>query len=71
MKDLTENSFDPMYDDWAEVGETVLYSRYAGRELYDPLTGQEFYVINDEDIICGLPAQEEWKYNPTEKGVKA
>lgn len=56
--------------DWAEEGDTVMYSRFSGKEIYDPDTGQEFYLINDEDVLAVLPPQDEWKYKPTEKGEK-
>jgi len=57
--------------DWAEVGETIMYSRYAGKEIYDPDTGKELYLINDEDVLAILPAKEDWAFKPTEKGETA
>ena len=61
---------DEVLDDWAVVGDTVMYSRYAGKEIYDPLTGDEYYLINDEDVLSRLPAQSDWKFKPTAKGEK-
>lgn len=39
---------------WAEVGDWVLYARYAGMTLDDPITGEQYHVMNDEDIIAVL-----------------
>lgn len=56
---------------WAIVGDTVMYSRYAGKGVFDPNTGEEYYLIHDEDILAVLPPKDEWKYLPTEKGKQA
>ena len=53
--------------DWAVIGDTVMYSRYAGKGVYDPLTGEEYYLIHDEDVLAVLPPHTEWKWNPAEK----
>lgn len=58
-------------DDWAQIGDTVMYSRYAGKSVFDPKTGAEYYLIHDEDILAVLPAKEEWEYLPTEKDKRA
>jgi co-chaperonin GroES (HSP10) len=58
------------YDDWAKIGDTVMYSRYAGKGVYDPIDGKELYLIHDEDILAILPPREEWVWNTTEKGKK-
>lgn len=46
---------------WANVGDWVLYSRYAGQTVQDPVTKNVYTVINDEDIIAVLdrPEKEE------------
>ena len=49
--------------DWAVVGETVLYSRHAGKFMFDPISGAEMYLIHDEDVLAILPPQEEWAEN--------
>jgi co-chaperonin GroES (HSP10) len=61
---------DPILSDWAQIGDTVMYSRYAGKNVYDPNDGTEFYLINDEDVLAVLPPKEEWVWNPAEKGEK-
>lgn len=60
----------PALEPWAVVGDTVMYSRYAGKEIYDPEDGAEYYLLNDEDILAVLPPKEGWIYKPTEKGIK-
>ena len=64
---LFENS---IYADWAAVGDTIMYSRYAGKNIYDPESGQELYLIHDEDILAVLPPKEKWVYDPAEKDKK-
>lgn len=35
---------------WVEVGDKVIFAQYAGKVVKDPETGEEFFVINDEDV---------------------
>ncbi len=37
---------------WCAVGDRILFSKYAGRLIDDPITGEQFMTINDEDVIC-------------------
>ena len=37
---------------WCEAGDYVAYSKYAGKAMDDPETGESFLIINDEDIVC-------------------
>ena len=39
-------------DPWCAVGDNVYFARHAGRFLKDPNTGEEFTILNDEDIIA-------------------
>ncbi len=39
---------------WAVVGDRVTYSKYGGTFVSDPDTGEEFILLNDEDITCIL-----------------
>lgn len=59
-----------VFADWAVVGDTIMYSRYAGKNIFDPKSGQELYLIHDEDILAVLPPKEEWVYDPAEKDKK-
>lgn len=43
---------------WAEVGDAVLYSRYAGKFVEDPLSGENYVILNDEDIIAKITRKE-------------
>ena len=63
-------AFTDAIGDWAKVDDTVMYARYAGKAIYDPITGDEYYLINDEDVLAVMPPQDDWKFKPTEKGVK-
>lgn len=39
---------------WAEVGDYVLWSRFAGKIIIDPVDGEEYMILNDEDIIARI-----------------
>ena len=41
-----------MGDPWAEIGDRILYSKHAGRLIYDKDTEEEFYIMNDTDILA-------------------
>jgi co-chaperonin GroES (HSP10) len=46
---------------WAKVGEMVIYSKHAGKFIFDPISGDEVYLIHDEDVLATLPPQADWK----------
>lgn len=35
---------------WAKVGDRVSYSKHGGKFIKDPETGEEFVILNDDDI---------------------
>lgn len=37
-------------DPWVDVGDEVLWPKYAGKIFNDPDTGEEVYILNDEDV---------------------
>lgn len=37
---------------WAEIGDEVFFSKYAGKTLTDPYTQESFVALNDEDIVA-------------------
>lgn len=39
-------------DPWCDLGDKVLFSKYAVRLVEDPSTKEEYGVINDDDVIC-------------------
>lgn len=41
-------------DPWAQVGDTVLYAKFAGKAYEHPDTKEEFLFLNDEDIVAVL-----------------
>jgi co-chaperonin GroES (HSP10) len=45
-------------DRWCNVGDHVAYAKYSGKWIADPVTEEQFLVINDEDIICLLTKDE-------------
>lgn len=41
---------DPNWEPWCKVGDRVLFTRYSGKMITDPVTKEKFFVINDEDV---------------------
>lgn len=37
---------------WCQVGDVVAYTRYGGKLLKDPADGEDYLILNDEDVIC-------------------
>jgi co-chaperonin GroES (HSP10) len=37
---------------WCKVGDTIHWARWAGKKVIDPVSGESFLVLNDEDVIC-------------------
>ena len=43
---------DPNWTPWCNVGDRVIFARYAGKIIEDPVTLEKFMILNDEDIQC-------------------
>ena len=39
---------------WCKEGDRILYSKHAGRFVYDPNTDEPYLVINDDDVLLVL-----------------
>ena len=37
---------------WAEVNDRVAFAKYGGFIIKDPISGEEFRLLNDEDICA-------------------
>jgi co-chaperonin GroES (HSP10) len=37
---------------WAKIGDRIHFSRYAGRYIEDPSTGENNMIMNDEDVLA-------------------
>lgn len=44
---------------WCKIGDMVLYARYAGKFVKDPVTQEEYVALNDEDVICIVEGYED------------
>jgi co-chaperonin GroES (HSP10) len=40
----------PGWKPWAKAGDKVMFSKYGGRIIKSPDTGEEYYLCNDDDI---------------------
>lgn len=38
---------------WCKVGDRIFWAKYAGKNVVDPFTNEEFLILNDEDV-CGV-----------------
>jgi co-chaperonin GroES (HSP10) len=41
---------DPNWRPWCKPGDRVIFTRYSGKRVEDPVTKEKFFVVNDEDI---------------------
>jgi co-chaperonin GroES (HSP10) len=48
---------DPYWEPWCKVGDRVLFTRYSGKIIEDPVTKEKFMVVNDEDIQAILTGE--------------
>jgi len=57
--DQAWKAFSPDYtgEPWAKVGDRISYSRFAGKNLKDPETKEEFIVMNDEDVVAVITGE--------------
>lgn len=54
---IDENGKEVNGEQWANVGDYVLFSRHAGRFVYDPFEDDErneYMIMNDDDILAVL-----------------
>lgn len=42
-----------------KVGDVVYYAKYAGKTIKETDDGEEFLVLNDEDIVCKVDGNKE------------
>ena len=65
-------AWDDRKEPFAEVGDYVLYSQYAGKVVHDPADNNEGYVImNDVDILATLDRPEESNDNTLDDVIAA
>ena len=37
---------------WCEEGDRILFSKHAGRFVYDPVDDSEYMIMNDTDVLA-------------------
>lgn len=37
---------------WCFVGDTIVYAKYSGMVVKDPEDGEDYLIINDEDVVA-------------------
>lgn len=45
-------------DAWAQVGDEIVYAKFAGKMIKDPETEDAVLVLNDEDVVAVLKQKE-------------
>lgn len=50
FKGFKEGNGEP----WCKVGDRIYYAQYAGKPLLDPITKEEYTILNDEDVVATL-----------------
>lgn len=53
-RQIDENGIERNGLPWAKVGEKVSYAKFGGAFITDPYTEEEFVLLNDEDLHCGI-----------------
>ena len=43
---------------WCKVGDRILFSKHAGRFVYDPETKEELLIMNDDDVLAVVREEE-------------
>ena len=49
-----EYAWDRYDNPWAKVGDCVLYAKHSGKNVEDPVTKENYVIMNDEDLIAVL-----------------
>lgn len=44
---------------WAKVGDIIYYARFGGTYVEHPETGEDFILLNDEDVNIVIETEEE------------
>lgn len=45
-----DGSVNPDWQPWCKKGDQILFARYSGKIVEDPITLERFMIINDEDV---------------------
>lgn len=45
-------------EDVIQVDDLISFAKGSGKPLKDPYTGEEFLVINDQDVVCVFKKEE-------------
>lgn len=51
---IGEGSWDDYDLPWAKVGDEVYFAKYAGKQIFDPVSGEEFLIMNAFDVLCRI-----------------
>ena len=43
---------NPDWKPWCEVGDRVSYAKFGGKFIKDPVTKEEYVIVNDVDITA-------------------
>lgn len=41
-------------DPWCQIGDTIVYAKFAGKLIVDPDTQDKYVALNDEDVVAVL-----------------
>lgn len=44
-------------DPWVKEGDLVCYAKYGGKFITDPVGGEVYVVLNDEDLIAKITGE--------------
>lgn len=59
FRQIDENGVQRNGLPWAKPGDHVLYAKYGGAIVKDPVNGEEYILLNDEDIHCVITGEQD------------
>ena len=50
--DIGPTAWGGIGHEWAGIGDDIVFSKYGGKPIADPITEEEYLIMNDEDVLC-------------------
>lgn len=58
FKEFVDGAFKHVYTPFAKPGDRIQYKRYTGVSVKDPDSGEEFLLLNDNDVFSRFVKEE-------------
>ena len=54
---IGDTCWSELGENWCEVGDQILFSRHAGRFVFDPTDDEEYMIMNDTDVLAVITGE--------------